>query len=140
MAGIGRPSNPDGGVQNLRPGKTATSWKKGHPSANPSGKATRLSTMITQALREELGEMDVKARKTVAAKIASLLINCAMNPDPEVDKTRLMAINEIIDRCEGRPKQQIDVNDVTADLRARSDADLAYHLEHGHFPEEQKPN
>lgn len=112
-----------------------TPFKKGQ-SGNPSGGRTRMFSLVTQALREKLASEDPDTKQSFACRIADLLVNCAINPDPEMDKTRIMALSEIIDRCEGKPKQQLDVNDVTAELRARSDEDLMFHLEHGYWPED----
>jgi hypothetical protein len=114
--------------------KNAVLFQKG-VSGNPGGRA-KMFTLITQALREKLASVDYETKKTYASRIADIAIECILHPDPEIDKTRLMAISEVIDRCEGKPKQQIDVNDVTQEIRARSDADLMYHMENGHWPEE----
>jgi hypothetical protein len=111
-------------------------WQKGQ-SGNPSGRASRMFTLVTDALREKLASEDPKTKKSYAERIAALLIKCATDPDPEYDKTRIMALSEIIDRCEGKPKQQLEVNDITAELRQRSDADLMYHMEHGYWPEDE---
>jgi hypothetical protein len=113
-----------------------TPFKKG-VSGNLSGRAHRMFTLVTMALREKLASIDPKTKKTYAERIADIVINCALDPDPEVDKTRIMAISEILDRVEGKPKQQIDLNDVTSELRQRSDEDLMFHLEHGYFPEDE---
>src|SRR5262252_5747266 len=106
-------------------------------SGNPYGRPSRMCTLVTMALREKLAAIDPKTKKTFAQRIADLLITCATDPDPELDKTRIMALSEIIDRCEGKPKQQLEVNDITAQLRERSDADLMFHLEHGYWPEDE---
>lgn len=111
-------------------------WQKGQ-SGNPSGKASRMFTLVTMALREQLAAIDPKTKQTFAVRIAKLLINCAIDPDPELDKTRIMALSEIIDRCEGKPKQQLEVNDITAELRQRSDEDLMFYMEHHYWPEEE---
>src|SRR5215831_17357962 len=107
-------------------------WEKGQ-SGNPSGRVARVKTMFTDALREKLAALDMETKQTVAGRLADILIRCATDPDPEVDKTRIMALAEIVDRVEGRPKQQLDVNDVTADLRSRTTEDLVFHLEHGYW-------
>jgi hypothetical protein len=93
--------------------------------------------MFTNALREKLAALDSETKQTMAGRLADLLIRCATHPDPEIDKTRIMALCEIVDRCDGKPKQQLDVNDLTAELRERPDADLMYHLEHGYWPEDE---
>lgn len=116
---------------------THRGWQKGQ-SGNLSGRPHRVTTLITHALLDMLAEVDPKTRQTYAQKIARLLIKCATEPDPEVDKTRIMAMSEILDRVEGKPKQQLDVNDITADLRRRSDYDLTFHLEKGYWPEDEE--
>ena len=45
-------------------------------------------------------------------------------------KHRLPGVEAIFDRLEGRSTQRLDVNDVTADLRIRSDVELEFHLRH----------
>ena len=49
---------------------------------------------------------------------------------------RLSAVEAIFDRLEGRSTQRLDVNDVTADLRSRSDEELQFHFDHDRWPEE----
>lgn len=127
--GSGDPSN--GSRLTSRGGQ----WKKGQ-SGNPKGVGSLPKTVITIELREMLTAVDSKG-VTLAHKIADALIRCAIDPDPDVDKTRLVAISEIIDRCEGKAKQQLELNDVTTQLRQRSDADLVFHLEHGYWPEDE---
>jgi len=118
-------------------GAGATRFKRGN-NANPEGRrGSRMFTLVSAALRERLAEVDPKTKRTFASKIADLMIRCATDPDPEVDKTRIMAITEIIDRCEGKVKQQVDVNDITQELRQRTDEELMYHLEHGCWPGER---
>ena len=134
VVAMGGRGSGTGNPANLRPGPGR--WQKGQ-SGNPYGRATRMTTMVTDALREILGSIDPETKKTFAKRIAKILVDCAINPDPELDKTRIMALSEIIDRCEGKPKQQLEVNDITAQLRERPTEDLMYHLEHGYWPEEE---
>lgn len=117
---------------------THRGWPKGK-SGNPSGRPSVPRTLITIALRERLGTPDPNdpRGRTVAEQIADALILCALDPDPELDKTRLVAINEISNRCEGKPVQQVELNDITAQLRQRSDEDLLFHVDHGYWPEEE---
>lgn len=123
----GKPENLTSKGRRFKPGQ----------SGNPYGGASRMCTLVTQALREKLASIDPKTKRTFAHRLADILFQCAIDPDPEYDKTRIMALSEIIDRCEGKPKQQLEINDITAQLRERSDEDLMYHLEHGYWPEDE---
>jgi hypothetical protein len=74
-------------------------------SGNPSGRPKL--TKLTEALREQLAEEMIGApERTVAEAIARALIK-------EAVRGNVLAIREIGDRTEGKPKQAIDV-----DLRA----------------------
>ena len=48
----------------------------------------------------------------------------------------LPAVEAIFDRLEGRSTQRLDVNDVTAGFRSRSDAELGFHTPHNRWPAE----
>jgi len=81
--------------------KIGNRFKKGE-TGNPSGrpKLTRLS----EALREQLAEaMPNAPERTVAEAIARALIREAISGN-------VQAIREIADRCEGRPKQSVDLD------------------------------
>jgi hypothetical protein len=41
---------------------------------------------------------------------------------------------EIADSCEGRPRQEIAVEDIARQLREKSDEELAFHVENGRWP------
>ena len=130
------------GSGNGESGKANLTHKKGvhfqrGQSGNPTGRAHRTDTLITIALREKLASVDPETKQTFAQRIAELLLKCVIDPDPELDKTRIMAICEITDRVEGKPKQQLELNDITAQLRERSTEDLMFHLEHGYWPEDE---
>jgi hypothetical protein len=47
-------------------------------------------------------------------------------------------MGEIADRCEGRPRQEIAVEDITRELREKSDAELAFHVENNRWPTEDE--
>jgi hypothetical protein len=53
-------------------------------------------------------------------------------------RQRLAAVEVIFDRLEGRARQQIEVADVTAELRQESDDELRFHLAHDRWPEENE--
>jgi hypothetical protein len=53
-------------------------------------------------------------------------------------KQRMAAVEAIFDRLEGRARQQIDVADVTQELRQKSDDELRFYLTHFHWPEESQ--
>jgi hypothetical protein len=109
----------------------STRFKKGGPSPNPGGRPkTRL---LSEALRVRLAEpvpADGEGR-TYAEVVAHNLVELACTKGAGA----VAAANEIFDRAEGKPTQRLDVNDITADLAARSDAELQYHLDHGCWPE-----
>lgn len=42
------------------------------------------------------------------------------------------------DRLEGRSRQHLEIADVTAMLRSKSDAELQFHLDHDRWPDEQE--
>lgn len=105
--------------------------------ANPEGRRVeKWKTTITGCLRRKLASWDHKQRKTVAMALSDRLVQCGLNPQA-LDKVAFQAICAIIDYTEGKPKQQIDVNDITAQVADRTDTDLAFYIEHGHWPEEQ---
>ena len=51
-------------------------------------------------------------------------------------RQRLAAVAVIFDRLEGRAHQQIEVVDVTKELRQKSDDELRFHLANDRWPEE----
>jgi hypothetical protein len=52
-------------------------------------------------------------------------------------KHRVAAATLILDRLEGRPAQQLNLNNVT-DLARRSDPDLQFFLEHSPWPKNRE--
>lgn len=84
--------------------KIGKQFPKGQ-SGNPKGRPKL--TRLTDALREQLAETNPDApEETIAEQIARALIK-------EAKSGNVLAIREIADRTEGKPKQAIDV-----DLRA----------------------
>lgn len=114
-------------------------FKKGEVAAPHGRRPQKWRTLVTSVLREKLVRTQGSGenRKTYAEAIADRLIACALHPKPEEDKTVIAAITEIINYTEGKPKQQIDVNDITESVAARSDGDLEFFIQHGHWPEEK---
>jgi hypothetical protein len=104
-----------------------------------AGRPVKWRTLITHVLKEKLSRMQGSGenRKTFAEALADRLVACGLHPKPEEDKTVIAAITEIINYTEGKPRQQIDVNDITEAVAARSDADLEFYIRHGHWPEEK---
>ena len=51
---------------------------------------------------------------------------------------RLPAVEAIFDRLEGRATQQLNVRDVSADLRSLSDEELEFHLVHDRWPSDDE--
>ncbi len=69
-----------------------------------------------------------------AELIADNLVNVATGRGKGV----VAAVMQIADRTEGRPFQSIGVEDITRDLRDRSDEDIQFYLDHGCWPEDRR--
>ena len=110
-----------------------TRWKKG-ASGNPGGRPrTRL---LSEALRSRLAEVrpDDPERRTWAEAIAQNLVRIACSEGPSA----VHAATEIADRIEGRPRQSIEVADVTTELRNKSDAELQFYLDNNRWPSDEE--
>jgi hypothetical protein len=110
----------------------ATRWRKGQPSPNPGGRPK--IRLLSNALTAKLAEVkpDDAQGRTFAEVIAANLVELAAGKG----RSAVVASAEILDRIEGKPTQQLHVADVTGDLGNRSDEDLQYYLDHGHWPED----
>ena len=75
-------------------------------------------------------EIDTKGR-TIESLLVEVLVHEALD-----GKNRLAAVEIILDRLEGRSRQRLEVADVTAQLRDKSDAELQFHLDNDRWPEE----
>ena len=108
----------------------STRWKKG-TSGNPGGRPK--SALVSEALRKQLVQLKPgdKQARTYAEMIAANMIEIASEAD---GSEAVHAAGMICDRIEGRVKQQLEFNDITADIRRRSDAELLFHLDNGRWP------
>jgi len=97
-------------------------------SGNPSGRP-RCRGLVS-ALRSTVSEVGQDGR-SVEQQLVDVLLHEALR-----GRHRLAAVEVIFDRLEGRSRQHIDVNDVTQELRQKSDDELRFHLEHDRWPEE----
>lgn len=97
-------------------------------SGNPNGRP-HTKGLLT-ALRNKVAETGADGR-TVEDQLVEVLVQEALR-----GKHRLPAVEAIFDRLEGRSTLRLDVNDVTADLRSRSNEELQFHLDHDRWPEE----
>jgi len=110
-----------GGVtgKGFRPGK----------SGNPKGRP-RTRGLLT-ALRATLGEVR-KDGRTIEQALVDALIGQAFR-----GRSKLSALQTIFDRLEGRPKMQLDFNDVTAAMKNRTAGELLHYAETGFWPEDK---
>ena len=74
-------------------------WKKGQ-SGNPKGRPR--STLLSEAYKAALAEIDPKKQKSHAEVIASTMI-------AEAKRGKVPAASEMADRVEGKPRQSYDV-------------------------------
>jgi hypothetical protein len=70
---------------------------------------------------------------TVEARLVEVLVHEAL-----LGKNRLPAVEVIFDRLEGRSRQHLEIADVTAEIRNKSDAELQFHLDHDRWPDEEE--
>ena len=97
-------------------------------SGNPAGRP-RTRGLIA-ALKAEVSVV-VKGR-TVEEALAAELVRQALR-----GRRRLVAIAEIFDRLEGKPRQALDFNDITKQLQGRTEEELLHYAETGKWPNEE---
>jgi len=112
---------------------TATRYRKGQ-RGNPGGRPK--SRILSEALRSRLAEtkQDDPEGRTYAEIVAANLIEIACSEGPGA----VHAANEIADRIEGRPRQSIEVADITAEIRNKSDEELEFYLAHSRWPTDEE--
>jgi hypothetical protein len=108
---------------------------KGHKfkpgqSGNPKGRP-RTRGLIA-ALKAAVAET-IPDGRTIETALVDELVNEALR-----GRRRLPALVEIFDRLEGRPRQSLDLNDVTKRLQGRTDAELLAFATTGKWPEETR--
>ena len=110
-----------------------TRWRKGQ-SGNAGGRPK--SRLLSEALRTQLAEVKPgdPAGRTYAEIVAENLIEIACGEGPGA----VHAANEIADRIEGRPRQSIEVADITAEIRNRSDEELQFYLDNNRWPSDEE--
>ena len=96
-------------------------------SGNPNGRPP--TTGLLNALKKTVSQV-VEDGRSVEEHLVDALIQEAFG-----GKNRMAALSYIFDRLEGRPRQQFEVKDISADLAARTTDELKYFLAHGCWPE-----
>ena len=111
----------------------ATRWRKG-TSGNPGGRPR--SRLVSEALRTRLAEVKPNdpAGRTYAEVVAANLVEFACTEGPGA----VHAASEIADRLQGRARQSIEVADITAELRNKSDAELQFYLDNNRWPSDDE--
>jgi hypothetical protein len=84
------------------------------------------------ALRNKIAELSADGR-TIETLLVEVLVNEAL-----VGKNRLPPVEIIFDRLEGRSRQHLEIADVTAELRNKSDAELQFHLDNNRWPDDDE--
>jgi hypothetical protein len=94
------------------------------------------SRLLSEALRNRLGEIRPgdPDKRTWAEAIASNLVEIACGEGPGA----VHAANEISDRIEGRARQSIEVSDISAELRSKSDEELRFYLDNLRWPTDEE--
>ena len=82
----------------------------------------------------EMGLVTDAEKRTAADAVAhQFIVDAFASPDPNV---RYRNRTYLVDRAEGKPRQQVDVTGVGGDLAHRSIEDLKYYKDHDYWPEE----
>jgi len=87
-------------------------WKKGQ-SGNPGGRPKKFSKLISDAIREQLGEIDPKTGMTYASVISGKMLEIIASQLEAGLLTReaIAFWKEAADRTEGRPSQKLEIDD-----------------------------
>jgi hypothetical protein len=111
----------------------ATQFRKGQ-SGNAGGRPK--SRLLSEALRTRLAEVkpDDPLGRTFAEIVAENLVEIASSEGPGA----VHAAAEIADRIEGRSRQSIEVADITAELRNKSDEELQFYLDNNRWPSDEE--
>jgi hypothetical protein len=96
-------------------------------SGNPSGRPRTRG--LVSSLRAKMSEVGPDGR-SLEERLVAVLIQEALR-----GRQRLAAVAVIFDRLEGRAHQQIQIADVTKELREKSDDELRFHLAHDRWPD-----
>jgi hypothetical protein len=83
-------------------------------SGNVNGRP-KTNTGLVNAIRAKVAELAPDGR-TIAQHIAAMLVDESLR-----GRHRVAAASVILDRLEGRPAQQLDLNNITQDLASRTD-------------------
>ncbi len=126
-----RNSEKNSGKQRREQNLIVHRFKPGQ-SGNPRGRPPTRG--LLNALKAELAAVG-KDGRTVEQQLAAQLVREALR-----GRNKRAAIAEIFDRLEGRPKQHLDVNDITKQMEGRSSKELIAFAETGRWPEEEEKN
>jgi len=87
-------------------------WKKGQ-SGNPGGRPKKFTTLISDAMRQEMGEVDVESGMTYASAMVTRVREILMGQldRGQVTKECIWFLREVTDRTEGRPRQMLEIDD-----------------------------
>jgi hypothetical protein len=99
-------------------------------SGNPSGRPRTRGLLGT--LRVRVSEIGPDGR-SLQERLIEVLIQEALR-----GRQRLVAVETIFYRLEGRARQHLDVADVTKELREKTDNELRFHLAHDRWPDENE--
>lgn len=90
-------------------------WPKG-VSGNPGGKSKKFTTLLTDAIRDQLGEISPEDAKTYAAVFGSEIVKAAVKEVKEKGLTTqaLIFYRDVRDGTEGKPIQKVILDGANA--------------------------
>jgi hypothetical protein len=103
-------------------GKGFLPGKTGNPNGRPRTRG------LVNALRASVSDISPDGRSIEELLVAALI------EEAFGGRNGMAALAYIFDRLEGRPSQQIEVADITRELREKTDEELRFYLEHNRWP------
>ena len=119
-------------------------WKKGE-SGNPSGKARKLTSQVSQAIKHTLAMVAPGQKKRYFEAIGELTVRCLLKKQQndfkkgEISRECIALLDLILDRSEGKVPTPITFPELAKTLDGKSAEELEHFAIYGVFPSQPEP-